>query len=117
MYGHVTITIDAVMMSRVLVITTVRRLHSVILVSVDVGRFGDIVIIVPLFRQISIGATTTINNSLYLDNREAEVPIEAELGLITGIILPPDHGLAATITKPVESVAGESTPTPISAQP
>ena len=106
MYGHVTITIDAVMMF---------PLGNSFPRTWDVS--GDIVIIVPLFRQISIGATTTINNSMYLDNREAEVPIEAELGLITGIILPPDHGLAATITKHVESVAGESTPTPISAQP
>jgi len=117
MYGHVTIMIDAVMMSRVLVITTARRLQPVILVSADVGRFGDIVIIVSLLRQISIGAMTTINNSLYSGNREAEVPIEAELGLITGIILPPDHGQAATITKHVESVAGVSTPIPICAQP
>ena len=91
------------------------RLHPVILVSADVGRFGDIVIIVSLLRQISIGAMTTINNSLYLDNRE--VPIEAELGLITGIILPPDHGQTAMIARHVESVAGEPTLIPICAQP
>ena len=87
------------------------RLHPVILVSADVGRFGDIVIIVSLLRQISIGAMTTINNSLYLDNREAE------LGLITGIILPPDIGQMAMRVRHVESVAGEPTPIPICAQP
>ena len=89
----------------------VGRLHPVILVSADVGRFGDIVIIVSLLRQISIGAMTTINNSLYLDNREAE------LGLITGIILPLDHGQTAMIARHVESVAGEPTLIPICAQP
>ena len=107
MYGHVTITIDAVMMSRVLVITTARRLHLVILVSADVGRFGDIVIIVSLLRQISIGAMMTTNNSLHLDNREAVVTMEAELGPISGIIPPPDHGQVIMVTRLVEGVEGE----------
>ena len=71
--SEVTLMMDAVMMFRALVITTARRLHLVILVSADVGRSGDIVIIVSHLHQISIGAMTTINSGLYLDNRGAEV--------------------------------------------
>jgi len=41
------------------------------------------------------------NSSLYLDNREVEVHIEAELGLISRIILPPDHGQLVTVTRPL----------------
>jgi len=107
MYGHVTIMIDAVMMFRALVITTARRPHPAILASTDVGLFGDIVIIVSNLRQISIGAMMSTNNSLYVDDREAVVTMEAELGPISGTIPPPDHGQVTMVTRHVEGVEGE----------
>jgi len=107
MYGHVTIMIDAVMMFRALVIITARRFHPAILVSADVGRFGDIVIIVSHLRKISTGAMMTTNNSLYVDDREAVVTMEAELGPISGTIPPPDHGQVIMVTRLVEGVEGE----------
>jgi len=116
-HGHVAIMIDAVMMFRALVITIARCLHPAMLVSVGVGRLGDTVLIVSQLRQISIGATIITNSNMYLDNREAGVPIKAELGLMSGITPPPNHGQVAVVTRHVESVEGESTLIPNCAQP
>jgi len=46
----------------------------------------------------------TTNNSLYVDNREAVVTMEAELGPILGTIPPPDHGQVIMVTRLVEGV-------------
>jgi len=112
-----TTVIGEVMIFRAPVITTARCPHPAMLVSAGVGRLGDTVLIISQLRQISIGAMIITSSNLNLDNREAGVPMEAELGPISGIISPPDHGQVATVTRHVESVERECILIPICAQP